>query len=491
MRALKKTAVAMLAFVIIASGILPLSADSPYLGYTFNFWRGMIPAPVAYMATRSISAADICPDIGAFLRPMDLSVDKNNIIYLADTGNNRIVIFDQELNLLRVIDSFNNNGVADTFNSPGGIFVCHNFNIHIADTENRRIVTLDNYGSLISMIYNPDFGEIEDEVDFRPQRIAVDRAGRKYVIVMHVFEGIMRFDEYGNFFGYFGTINIRASAADIFWRRIATQAQRERQRRFIPTEFSGIDVDEYGFVFATHSDVRGGGEQVMRLNPRGNNVIRNFNQNTNISGDQRAQFFGPGDGPSIFVDVITRPGGMFSVLDRTRSRVFTYDSEGNMLYVFGGEGDVMGTLRMPVALEAIDDSILVLDSARGRIVYYKPTIYGALINEAIRLRYQGNEAASVEIWRQIMDINEFNTLAFTGIGRAYLLEGNYSLAMDYLRRGMDLRYFSYALVRRRQEFVDTYLPYILTGLLALAVALVGRSVYRNVKGLNKGEAAYD
>jgi len=500
MRIQKKAVALVLVFIFTIAGMLPVAADSPYLGYTFNFWRDMVPAPVAYVATRSITAADIyvCantfPDVtlGSFSRASDIFVDSNYIIYVVDTGNNRIVAFDQNLNLLRIINSFEVGGEAHTFNSPGGIFVCDNLNIHIADTENNRIVTLDYDGNFIRMIYDLDMGDIEDEVIFRPDRIAVDRAGRTYAVVTGVFEGIMRFDEHGNFFGYMGTITVRASAADLFWRRLATEAQRENQRRFIPTEFSGICIDNYGFVFATHADVHGGGDQVMRLNPRGNNVIRNFNENTNLSGDQRAHFHGRGAGPSVFIDVVTRPNGMYSVLDRTMNRVFTYDSEGNLLYVFGGDGEVMGTMRLPVALCALGDSILVLDGARGRIVQYSPTIYGMLINEAVGLRYHGNEAGSVEVWQQIMLINEFNTLALTGIGRAHLLEGNYNMAMDYLRRGMDLRYYSFALVRRRQVFVDTYLSYFLTGLLVVAVALAGRSVYKNVKGLNaRGEEAYD
>ena len=474
--------------MLFTASALPVAADTPYQGYTFNFWAGMVPAPVAYTAVRSISAVDISPELVAFSWPADLSVDRHNIIYLLDTGNNRIVVFDRELNLLNVIYSFDNNGTLDTFNSPGGIFVCYYLNIYVADTENRRIVILDNDGQLVRMIYDPDLGAIDDVVDFRPQRVAVDRAGRVYVIVMHVFEGIMRFDSYGDFFGYFGTINVRASVADIFWRAIATQEQRARQRRFVPTEFTGLDVDAYGFVFATHL-LAGPGDRVMRLNPRGNNILANFNENINVAGDARTRGWVPS---SAFVDVVARPNGMFSVLDSTRNRVFTYDSEGNLLYVFGGEGEVMGMMRTPVAIEAIGDAILVLDSARGRIVYFEPTIYGALINRAVGLRYIGNEAASVEAWRELLLLNEFNTLALTGIGRAHLLEGNYAIAMDYLRRGMDLRYYSRALVRRRQEFVDEYLPIFLTGLMAFVAILIGRSVYRSIKGLNKkGDAVYD
>ena len=485
MKISKKIVLVTLIFSFALSAALPVIADVPYRGYTYNHWRDMVPAPVAYIPVRSITARDISLTLGAFSLPQDMATDSNGLIYVMDTGNNRLVIFDPDSDYFRVIDGFLRDGQSDAFNSPRGVFVCHNNNIYIADTDNRRIVVLDSEGIFISQIYDPYFGDIDDEVDFRPLRVAVDRTGRVYVIVMHVFEGIMRFDTDGEFFGYFGSIRVRIGVIDAFWRMVSTQAQRARQRRFIPTEFSGVDVDEYGFVFATHSDVQG--DQVMRLNPRGDNVLRNLNPNTDISGDQRYFRWGVAGGPSSFIDVVTRPYGMFSTLDINRGRVFTYDSEGNLLYVFGGDGSIMGMNRTPRAIEAIGDSILVLDAQSGRIVFYEPTEYGQLINTAIALRYQGDEAGSVSIWQQILNMDESNELAFTGIGRAHLLAGEYVLAMDYLRRGMDIRHFSAALQRRRQTVIEANLPFVLTGVLLFAFVMISRSIYRNVKGLNVKE----
>jgi hypothetical protein len=336
----------------------------------------------------------------------------------------------------------------------------------------------DTDANFLSMIFNPDLGGIDDVVDFRPMRVVADRAGRVYVIVMHVFEGIMRFDTNGEFFGYYGTIDVRVSAADGFWRMIATREQRERQRRFIPTEFTGIDVDQYGFVLATHSGAAAEEDQVMRLNPRGDNVLRNMNPYLEINGMQINR---PWIDNSVFIDIVARPGGMYSVLDSTRSRVYTYDSEGNLLYVISGEGSMMGMSRRPVAIDAIGDNLIVLDSLRGRIIYFEPTEYGQLINQASALRYQGDEAGSIDIWRQVLLLNENSELAFAGMGRFYLLNGEYELAMDYLVRGMDLRYYSMALASRREIFIYNNLPYVLTGGLILALLIVARSIYKRVR----------
>ena len=44
-------------------------------------------------------------------------------------------------------------------------------------------------------------------------------------------------------------------------------------------------------------------------------------------------------GPSELVDIDYTEGGIYSVLDRKRSRIFTYDVEGNLLYITGSEGN--------------------------------------------------------------------------------------------------------------------------------------------------------
>ncbi|MCL2407373.1 MAG: NHL repeat-containing protein [Defluviitaleaceae bacterium] len=479
MRLINRYVAYMLAVVLVfAASATAGNAASPFQGFEYNFWAAVVPAPVAYLPTRTISAVDIDASLGPFSNPMDVAVCVDGNFFVADTGNNRIVVFDRDINLIMVIDGFYNGEVWDRFNAPHGVFVCINQMIYIADTNNRRIVILDIDANLLSSIENPDMDMLGDVVDFRPRRIVADNAGRVYAVVANVFEGIMRFDANGEFFGYFGTISVSISPAQMFWRMIATQAQRDRMERFIPTEFTGIDVDAYGFIFATHAGRTAESDQVMRLNPRGNNVLRNFNDNIAIAG---VQSYNPFVVNSEFIDITARDSGKFSVLDGAVGRVFTYDSEGNLLYVFSGEGSIMGMNRNPVAIASFGDNIFILDSLRGRLIEFEPTAYGMLINEAIALRYAGDEAGSFEIWHQVLVINENSELAFTGIGRYHLQNGNYTIAMEYLRRGMDLRYFSMALARRRQVFVEENISFVFTGVMVLVGLFVTRSIYRKVK----------
>jgi len=439
----------------------------PYRGFNYDYWGRSVPTPSAYEPLRSISARSISEELGSFNMPQDLFVDINGDIYLVDTGNSRIVVFDRDLNLLRIIDSFYNEGVQDSFNLPRGIFVTQNLDIYVADTENMRIVTLDADGNLLRMNHGAVLEDIEDDFPFFPLKISVDNAGRQFVIVRGVFEGIMRFDPRGRFTGYFGTIRVAVSPIDWFWRIVSTREQRARQVLFIPTEFTGMDIDEYGFIFTTNIGT-GAGYQVQRLNPSGTDVLSNFTD-FDIVGTHNYPVVGQFAGPSTFVDIVARGSGMYTAIDSNRGRLYTYDSEGNLLYVFGGTGNIVGMQRVPTALAMLDDTILVLDQLRGEITFYEPTEFGRLINSAIALRYIGDEAAAVEMWYRVLELDENYRLAHIGIGRSLLAAGYNREAMDYLRRGMDTDYYSVAFRRFRTEVLQSNINHILTAVLVLAL----------------------
>ena len=470
----------MLVAIFVLSSFVPVFAEIPYRNYHFNHWGVWVPSPLAYVPVRAIGATDIHPDLEPFDMPMDFAIDAYDYLYILDTGNNRIIVANADFDLVRIIDSFMLNGSTATFRNPQGVFVTRDRYIYVADTDNNRIVILDHYGAFIDVLENPQDVVLADDFVFTPLKVAVGRAGIVYVIARGTTEGMMIFDTYGEFLGFFGTIAVTINLRDLIWRIFSTQAQRDRQRLFIPTEFRGLDIDEYGFVFATHVS-EGDDNQVKRLNPRGDDVLLNLNANVAIIGDTDWRPFGAFSGASVFTDIVARPNGMYSVLDATRSRVYTYDAEGNLLYVFGGPGSVGGMLERPVAINVIGDTILVLDAFRREIVIYEPTHYGSLINEAVRLLYLNDESGAVEKWHELILIDEHFSLAFAGIGRSYFVQGEYRLAMDYLRRGMDMRYYSLAFVRLRNEILRESLTYILTGGMVLIGLLILRKIYRVVR----------
>lgn len=473
----KKCLAILMVFLFVSCIVTPVLADTPYQGYAYNFWGWMVPAPAAYVPLRSFGLHDICPELGDMTEPTELHVCPLGYIYIVDSGNDRIVVIDRYLNLIRVLEGFYRDGAFQTFNRPTGVFVTPDLQLFIADTDNHRIAVLDQYDNFVRQIDAPVIEGLEDEFIFLPLHLVVDRGGRTFVIVQRVFEGIMSFNSEGDFIGYFGTIDVDFNPIDMFWRLFQTQEQRSRQRLFIPTEFQGMDIDDYGFIFTTNIEAWAGNDQVMRLNPRGEDVLLNLNDNVGINGDQMFRPGGALAGPTIFVDIVAMSHGMYAAIDSTRGRIYTYDSEGNLLHVVGGWGTLQGMTRRPVSVQVIDDDFIILDAhGRGRIIQYTPTEYGALINTAIRARYDGNEQVAYQSWRRLVEIDENFVLAWSGIGRAMLAQGDNVQAMYYLRRGMDIRYYSVAFRRNRLDRMQTTLPNLLTGAAGLLVLYVAYKV---------------
>lgn len=440
----------------------------PYDSYNYDYWENVVQTPAPYVPQSTISGISL--GIGAFSKPQDICVAPDGDLYVADTGNNRIVVIDKQTKtVVKILDSFENQGTTDTFNAPTGVCVSENNHLYIADRENKRIVVLDLKGALVKIVKDPQSDVLGENFVFKPLKISVDYADRIYCIAQNMFQGIMVFETEGEFSGFFGTINVSLSLWEKFWKKVATKEERENQTLYIATEFTGMDIDEDGFVYATNID-EAGEQGVRRLNPRGEDVIKK-GRNEHVGGDLWSGGAGAYAGASQITDVVYRGHGIYSLLDRKRGRIFTYDHEGNLLYIFGGLGTQQGTFSTPSAIEQWDSQVMVLDASRNEIYCFAPTEYGSLINEAVALRHDGDEALAVSLWERVLELDENNELANTGIGKAYLSAGDNKLAMKYLKLGMNRDYYSVAFKRYRSEILRQYLGHVLTGSVCIVIGV--------------------
>jgi len=459
--------------------------NMPYDTYNYNYWNEIVYTPAAYSPKSVISGSSFTYEgkpLGEFKSPQDMCFAPNGDLYVADTGNNRIVVFTPDLKeVKKVFLNYQYNGKNTKFKAPTGVAVSQKGEVYIADTNNRRVAVLDQDGNFIKAVENPKSEVLPDNFSFSPLKVCVDYADRVYCIAKNMFEGIMVFDSNGQFTGFFGTIQVKITVWEKFWRSIATKEERSKQLLYIPTEFTGIDIDDDGFVYASNVDTDGV-QAVRRLNPRGQDVIR-MGPNGNLGGDLFVNDSGTYGGPSRITNVVYRDNGVYSLLDSKRGRIFTYDHEGNLLYIFGGLGSQMGTFSVPVAIEKKDNLLLVLDSSRNSIQIFGETEYGRLINQAVALRHDGDEAEAVDLWARVLELDENNELANSGIGKAYLSAGDNVKAMEYLKLAMNKDYYSVAWTRHRNELFRQYLGPILTGTLVLiAVLVVVKLVIKRKKG---------
>lgn len=470
-----------IAFVSI--GETAYAEELPYDTYNYDYRSNLVYSPAAYVPDGSVSGLSL--GTTDFKEPQDLCVAPDGVIYVADTGNNRIVVMSEDMSeLVRIIDTFDHDGTADTFNQPTGVCVSESGSLYVADSMNKRVVVVTPEGEFIKIIDHPQSEILGAGFDFTPLKVTVDYADRVYVIAKNVFQGIMLFENTGEFTGYFGTISVKITLWEKFWRKLASKEERSNQQLFIPTEFTGIDVDNDGFIYASNLD-SDGIQAVRRLNPQGKDVIQK-GENKNVGGDIWNGGYSKYAGPSEITDVVYRDKGVYSLLDRKRGRIFTYDKEGNLLYIFGGLGSQEGTFTTPVAIEAIDDKIIVLDAYYGTILVFGETQYGDLINDAVSLRYDGDETEAIAKWQAVLKLDENNELANTGIGKAYLTAGDNEQAMKYLKLGMNRKYYSIAWKRYRNELLAQYMNIIMSAVIVLIVIIViYRKWHRKKKRMKK------
>ena len=87
---------AVLVLIVLAQPVA-FAQDS----YTYTEDREAAPGPAVYRNVLEVFGED--PGIGALKEPQDLFVLQDNLVYVADTGNNRIVVLDKYLRLVRTI----------------------------------------------------------------------------------------------------------------------------------------------------------------------------------------------------------------------------------------------------------------------------------------------------------------------------------------------------------------------------------------------------
>jgi len=448
----------VLALVFVAMAQAPVLASGPTnYTYTYNEWGVPVPSPDAYRVTAFLLGEDL--GVGHFNNPRDLSVHAN-YIYVADTYNNRIVVImaneDGTHEVVDVAYHVYNDGVVDTFSRPYGIFVSDwpmtRGERWIADTHNNRILHVDENWNVITEMGHPeDLSLLDEDLDFLPEKIAVDFSGRVFAQVRHVNRGLMEFAFTGEFAGYMGSPPVSVSPIDQFWRMVATREQRERRILHVPVEYNNVSIDTEGFLFVTTSST--GVDPVRRLNILGNDVMIR-NGFTYPIGDLWWTDTGQFAGPSIFIDVTALPNNTFVAFDRTRGRLFAYCSQGHLLYIWGGPGFREGFFDLPVALDNMGYTIFALDAGAAAITRFDLTEYGYFINQGLALYHRGLYEESAAAWQEVLRLNGNFGLAYVGIARSLLRQGYYREAMRYFRLQNDALNYGRAFGFYRRQWVE-------------------------------------
>ena len=459
--------------------------------YIYDSNGKQVPSPPAYLHERTYMASDFAGQTGASgnvlkdLKAMQAACVRNGKIYV--TCTNRLIIFSDKFELLDVLDSYIGiDGYKASFDSNVGIFVTDTGEYYICEPNRSRILHFGADNALLRVLDNPNITGVDAGVKYRPTQLVVDEAGRMFVVAKGMYEGIVELDTEGQFVGFYGVNEVKFSIVDLVWRKIATSSQRSKQSLWLPTDFTNICLDPDGFKFATVQS-SSAAESVMRLNAKGQNILRVDGDDPYPSGDlwmNQVTTTGAPTGASEFIAVDTNDFGVYMCLDNTRNRVFAYNEDGKLLFIFGGKGNRKGYFRGPADVDFVGENIMVLDSTAETIELFSMTDYGQALMRAVKAQYGYDYVTAEQFWREALSYNQNLFLAYSGIGRALLRRGEPDEALKYLKLGDDRKYYSKALEKVRNATLKKYMIPCVFGLIGLMLLkkLVKRGLKRRKEG---------
>ncbi|MBR2019616.1 MAG: YIP1 family protein [Clostridia bacterium] len=475
----------LLSLVMIASAMtLGVGASSAYQTYTFAIDGEALYSPDAYSAVKIVDYTAMGLDVN-LKTPSDLVTDKNNKVYIADTGNNRVLVMDRYYKVeFEITEFINTQGNPDALSAPQGVFVTDDA-IWVCDTGKARLVRFDLEGNFQYIIDEPESQLFTSNDAYKPIAMAIDQYGRIYVVGGQTSQGIIVMDADGEFVGFIGAQAVSLSAWEIIWRRFRTDDQKKLSASVQSVEYNNITITEEGFIYITTDEIddkkvvsaikgktsKGDYLPVKLLNPAGDEIMRR-NGFWPPAGELSHMVMGPVATPSKIVDVAVGPEKTWSIIDQDRGKIYTYDFNGNLLFAFGDQGRVLGSLSNIGAITYQDDTMLVLDKGTNSIVVYERTEYGDMLLKAIAAENSLDYNYAIECWEAVLQRNSNFDAAYVGIGNALYRSGDYQEALEYYEIAYETNSWSNSYQEVRKEWMSTwFIPMVLLIIVVLVLVL--------------------
>ena len=414
----KRITVVFLTALVLFSGLGSISAlaETPYRTYTVDGYGYAQETQTAYLAYETVVKFG-----DEFMKnPSDMYITDDGEIYVADTGNARILVGNEQGELLRTIGE-------GTLVTPKGVFVTEDKHIYVADRDAQAVFEFDADGTVLNTYTKPNSPLYGDSLSFLPMKLVVNDAGVMYIICESNTNGIVEISptDGGTFLGYFGTNYASTDIRTIIYRAILTDAQRAKMVSNIPSTPGNLAIDQKGLIYTV---TRGDGmDTLKRLNIAGTNLIEPD------SYDQVPAAVAAGNHDNVYVA-------------SQQGYIYEYNNEGELLYVFGGLDDGTQRVGLSTMVTSIqvdtNDNIYILDSDKSQIQVYEPSEFTRLLHEALYLYSKGRYTESKEPLTKVLEMNSMFDYANKAMGRAYFQEENYEQALHYARLARDYEGYS-------------------------------------------------
>jgi len=274
---------------------------------------------------------------GLFTDPRGLTVDSEGRVYVADSNNHRIQVFDSSG---QFITQWGSQGARPgQFQEPWGVAVDEEGNVYVADTWNHRLQKFDSEGRFL--LQWGTFGNSQEsiigqeKVLYGPRDIAIDAAGDLYVTDTGN-KRVMKFSPNGEFLGQWGGFGLQSGQ---FHEPVGIDIDADGNIYVADTWNRRIQKFDSDFVSLTQWPVHGWESESVVNKP----------------------YLAVGGNGHVYV---TDPEGY---------RVIEFDAGGTFLATFGEFGVGSGEFNLPTGIDVDEsDNVYVVDSANNRVMKFGP-----------------------------------------------------------------------------------------------------------------------
>ncbi len=513
------------AFAVLMVAAIPLTAAKPYQTYTYSISGTALYSPNAYDPMLLVDHKYMGLS-EALVEPTDLEVDSKENVYVVDSKANKVICLNKYYKVRTDVSSngsdkgfisefTNEYGVKDTLTNPRGVFITEEGLIYVCDTGRNRLVVFNNDGSYVRIINQPESELFDEGATYSPVAMAVDAYGRMFVVSESTTQGIIVLTPEGEFTKFIGAQKTSLNAWQIIMRRFRTDSQAAMAEANISVEYNNIAITPEGFIYVTTSRLDEGQQQaaiknrspsgdyapVKLLNASGDEIMRRNgfwppSGEVQISSSAVDASKGLPTGASKVVDVACGPCETWSIIDAKRQKVFTYDFDGNLLFAFGDKGEQLGNLDSVAAVTYQGDRMLLLDNGESKsFTVYQRTDYGDILLTAIDHQNNRQYDKAVDDWQEILKRNSNFDAAYVGIGKAYYRMGEnevedgvtgYEKSLEYYKAAYDTTNYSLSYKEIRKEWIGNFIILIPIGI-GLLCFLLGK-LFKYANKINKETA---
>jgi len=482
----KFISVVCLLFALLVVVTIPIGAVKAYQTYTYSIDGQALYSPDAYTPVKTINYQNMGLETN-LNGVRDMVTDERGNVYIADTANSRIIVLDRYYNVKFIIDNFRNDQmIMDKFNKPRGVFVTEDRyeegelkypgRIYVCDSDASRIVTFTLNGEFTSIIGKPESELFPEGANYKPVAMAVDSYDRLFVVSSETTEGVIVMTNEGEFTGFIGAQQTTLSLWNQIWRRFQSEEQRAEALSVVSYPYNNISINERGFIYATiHEEAlrsqmtsaitskskAGTFAPCKLLNPAGDEIMRRngfWPPAGEVDFKDKTVTIEGFDEISKIEDVACGPEQTWTIVDTVRSKMFTYDYDGNLLFAFGGSGERLGSMRNIRSIVYQDDTLLVLHGGDTNLelTVFERTEYGDVLIQALHHQNVRQYDLAIEDWKEILMRNSNYDAAYIGIGQSMSRNGDYADALDYYKSAYDTENYSTAYKEMRKEWISKF-----------------------------------